>query len=87
MSAQAEEQMCFEIKTILLAGHETSAAMLTWSLMELTKNPDALEKVKFCLSCHCLAAWAKQESDPDRWDTPPSQFVCLHYSRPSCRQL
>lgn len=46
LSAKAEEQMCFEIKTILLAGHETSAAMLTWTLMELTKNPDALQKVK-----------------------------------------
>lgn len=46
MSATAEEQLGFEIKTILLAGHETSAAMLTWSLMELTRNPEALQKVQ-----------------------------------------
>ncbi len=45
MSATVEEQLCFEIKTILLAGHETSAAMLTWSLLELTRNPDCLQKV------------------------------------------
>lgn len=45
MTATMEEQLCFEIKTILLAGHETSAAMLTWSLMELSRNPAALQKV------------------------------------------
>ena len=42
-----EEQLCFEIKTILLAGHETSAAMLTWSLLELTRHPDCLQKVSY----------------------------------------
>eukprot|EP00040_Diaphanoeca_grandis_P039895 m.260514 g.260514 ORF g.260514 m.260514 type:complete len:520 (-) comp40030_c0_seq1:106-1665(-) len=37
-------QLCDEIKTFLLAGHETSASMLTWSLLELIKNPTVLEK-------------------------------------------
>ena len=45
LTPTVEEQLCFEIKTILLAGHETSAAMLTWSLLELTRNPDCLQKV------------------------------------------
>ena len=45
MSANVEEQLCFELKTILLAGHETSAAMLTWTLLELTRRPDCLQKV------------------------------------------
>ncbi|KAL3162845.1 hypothetical protein ABBQ32_009299 [Trebouxia sp. C0010 RCD-2024] len=45
LSPTVEEQLCFEIKTILLAGHETSAAMLTWTLLELTRNPDCLQKV------------------------------------------
>jgi cytochrome P450 len=35
----AEVQLCYEIKTFVLAGHETSAAMLTWSLFELSRNP------------------------------------------------
>lgn len=57
MSPSVEEQLCFEMKTILLAGHETSAAMLTWTLLELTRNPDCLQKVQK-LSCLFLGALA-----------------------------
>lgn len=39
------DQMCYEIKTFLLAGHETSAAMLAWALYELLKHPSYLAKV------------------------------------------
>ena len=52
MNDTVEEQLCFEIKTILLAGHETSAAMLTWSLMELTRNSEALQKVLHTCPAH-----------------------------------
>lgn len=45
-SKELETQLCYEIKTFLLAGHETSAEMLTWTLYELTQHPDALAKVK-----------------------------------------
>ena len=38
-------QLCYELKTFLLAGHETSAAMLCWSLYELSQNAEALAKV------------------------------------------
>ena len=38
-------QLRDEIKTFILAGHETSASMLTWSVYELTQNPEVLEKV------------------------------------------
>lgn len=43
---ETEKQLCYEIKTFLLAGHETSAAMLTWSLYELSQNPDMLARVR-----------------------------------------
>lgn len=36
----AELQLRDEIKTMLLAGHETSAATLTWSLFEVLSNPE-----------------------------------------------
>lgn len=42
----AIKQVCEEVKTFILAGHETSASMLAWSLYELTKNPHCLERVR-----------------------------------------
>ena len=35
--------MCDEIKTFLLAGHETSAAMLIWTTWELAKAPEKMK--------------------------------------------
>jgi cytochrome P450 len=34
-----------EMKTFMLAGHETSAAMMTWALYELMANQSLKEKV------------------------------------------
>ncbi len=45
LTPTAEQQICYEIKTFLLAGHETSAAMLTWSLYELAQRPQCLQQV------------------------------------------
>jgi len=40
-----ETQLCYECKTFLLAGHETSAAMLTWSMYELSQLPACMGQV------------------------------------------
>ena len=50
-SPALETQLCYEVKTFLLAGHETSAAMLTWTLYELTQRPDMLAKVRGPAPC------------------------------------
>lgn len=42
----SEQQLCYEIKTFVLAGHETSAAMMTWMLYELVQHPDCMAKVR-----------------------------------------
>jgi len=44
--SELEKQLCYEIKTFLLAGHETSAAMLCWSLFELTQSQECMDKVR-----------------------------------------
>eukprot|EP00043_Microstomoeca_roanoka_P004935 m.52670 g.52670 ORF g.52670 m.52670 type:complete len:548 (+) comp12727_c0_seq1:16-1659(+) len=38
-------QLRDEIKTFIFAGHETSAAMMTWLIYELTQNPDIEAKL------------------------------------------
>lgn len=38
-----------EMKTFVLAGHETSASMLNWSLFELMENKELMNKV--CTYC------------------------------------
>ena len=53
-SPALETQLCYEVKTFLLAGHETSAAMLTWTLYELTQRPDMLAKVCDSVRVHVV---------------------------------
>lgn len=44
-SAATEKQLCFEMKTFLLAGHETSSAMLAWTLYELSQSKEKMLRV------------------------------------------
>jgi cytochrome P450 len=53
-SSAIETQLCYEVKTFLLAGHETSAAMLMWSVYELSRHPQQREKVRGA------CGWVKQ---------------------------
>ncbi|MBL9101332.1 MAG: cytochrome P450 [Myxococcales bacterium] len=45
-SAEAGRQISDEVKTMLFAGHDTSSAMLTWTLHALTKNPETFNKLR-----------------------------------------
>eukprot|EP00560_Eucampia_antarctica_P005118 CAMPEP_0197840784 /NCGR_PEP_ID=MMETSP1437-20131217/45805_1 /TAXON_ID=49252 ORGANISM="Eucampia antarctica, Strain CCMP1452" /NCGR_SAMPLE_ID=MMETSP1437 /ASSEMBLY_ACC=CAM_ASM_001096 /LENGTH=640 /DNA_ID=CAMNT_0043450447 /DNA_START=65 /DNA_END=1987 /DNA_ORIENTATION=+ len=40
------KQLRDDLMTMLIAGHETTAAVLTWSLFELSRNPDCMAKAR-----------------------------------------
>jgi cytochrome P450 len=41
-----EEEMLAQMRTILLAGHETSATTLCWVLLEIAKNQDVQKRLR-----------------------------------------
>lgn len=44
-SSGLEAQLCYELKTFLLAGHETSASMLTLTLLEALHDPAVAARI------------------------------------------
>lgn len=40
------KQLRDDLMTMLIAGHETTAAVLTWALFELVRNPECLQKAR-----------------------------------------
>ena len=64
MTPALEEQLCFEIKTFLLAGHETSAAMLSWTLFELARHPQGVQQVSHVT---VLCWWPGSTPCRDKW--------------------
>jgi len=42
----SNKQMRDDLMTMLIAGHETTAAVLTWALFELAQAPEVLAKVQ-----------------------------------------
>lgn len=60
--ASIETQLCYEVKTFLLAGHETSAAMLMWSVFELSQNEAARKEV----IAEAEVAFGADEGTPSR---------------------
>lgn len=77
MTTGTEQQLCFELKTFLLAGHETSAAMLSWSLYELMQHPAALAAVQQ----EAVAAFGNDEAVGDR-----TAVEGMHYTLASLKE-
>ena len=44
--AMSDEQLVAEMKTLLVAGHETTATALTWTLLELLQNPETWARLE-----------------------------------------
>ena len=40
------KQLRDDLMTMLIAGHETTAAVLTWALFELVRNPECMKKIQ-----------------------------------------
>lgn len=76
-SAAIETQLCYEIKTFLLAGHETSAAMLMWSVYELGRNEQARQKVSHGARLSAAACRVVRLVAPGQ----PAQGVCVAAAR------
>jgi cytochrome P450 len=43
--SMSDEQICDEMRTFLLAGHETTSSTLQWALYHLSKNPEVVKKI------------------------------------------
>lgn len=67
-----------EMKTFVLAGHETSASMLNWSLYELLENGDLMSKVIFCAGVvfHSMT-WERKGRNPSVVESNPD--VCVRW--------
>lgn len=39
-----DKQLRDDLMTMLIAGHETTAAVLTWTLFQLMQSPEAMQK-------------------------------------------
>jgi cytochrome P450 family 110 len=49
-SALRDEELVAEMKTLLLAGHETTATSLTWAVSHLIQHPDVFGRLRQALS-------------------------------------
>ena len=62
--SMTERQLRDEVMTIYLAGHETTAAALSWGWYLLSKNPDAARKVRDEVSYVLKGRWPSLEDLP-----------------------
>jgi cytochrome P450 len=45
----SSKQLRDDLMTMLIAGHETTAAVLTWAMFELAQQPALVAKVRPCV--------------------------------------
>lgn len=45
-AAMSEDELCDAMRTLLLAGHDTTASTLTWLLERITRHPDVLARTE-----------------------------------------
>ena len=62
--SMSDRQLRDEVMTIYLAGHETTAAALSWGWYLLSKNPDAARKVRDEVSYVLKGRWPSLEDLP-----------------------
>ena len=76
----AIKQVQDEVKTFILAGHETSASMLTWSLYELLMNPKCMKIVR--AEADIIFGNRKPENIPTRTELEALKYTecCLRES-------
>lgn len=42
----SKQQLRDDLMTLLIAGHESTASVLTWTMYELLKNPAVMQKLQ-----------------------------------------
>jgi cytochrome P450 family 97 subfamily B polypeptide 3 len=65
------KQLRDDLMTMLIAGHETTAAVLTWALFELVQKPDVMKKAIDELDA------VLEDRDPTFDDIPKLQYIRL----------
>jgi cytochrome P450 len=71
-SRKLERQLCYELKTFLLAGHETSASMLTLTLLEVLSAPE----IEARILQEASAVLGPPQSDKARPCILPCSSIC-----------
>lgn len=76
-TAMSDEAIRDELRTLLAAGHETTAIALAWAVEHIHRHPHVLERVRAELD-----ASAQDGSDPD-----PARFAQLPYLDAVCKEV
>lgn len=66
----------FHSRTILLAGHETSATTLCWVLLELARNPEVQKRLRDEIRETEIAVHARGDSDFTAADLENMSYLC-----------